>query len=147
MLAINGERLDLSKKDNPVVKRVLEAMDDIKKNVKFPLVIKYTSSHISAKTAGDPDSKEEHAQRVGVMNTYNISTVNGDEQWTYYTSFKKGNNIKPDMYLPRKTYITPWTVINERDIELAFFLICIGPCEKHTLMSKHQLGNVRTPES
>ncbi len=143
MISVNGKRINLKDDTDPFAKEIQAGFKKLR-DIGFPLVLKFTPNHIQEKKGNDPDSREEHAQGVSVMNRIVEYTVDGENEWAYYTKVVKQKNDKPDLLEPRKTRITPHFVLNERDIELAFYLIFkSGKCEKHSLLAGMQ--NISNP--
>ncbi len=138
MISVNGKRINIADENDPFAKEVKAGFEKLRA-IGFPLTLIFTPNHISPKRKFDPDSKEEHAMGVSIVNRTVIPGQNGDDEWMYFKTSKPKRGDKPEQFEPRKTRITPYFVINETDIELAFYLVFkSGSCEKYPDFGKEQ---------
>lgn len=122
MIAVNGEKLNMTDRSNQYVKEVLEGFEIIREKIKFPVMMKYTSRHISKKNPLIPGSREERAMGVSVMLSEVAPSTNGLNEWTYFTTVRKRQD-KDDEFQPKRYMFSGDETFTEKDIELVYFLL------------------------
>lgn len=129
MIAVNNIKINLKDESNVYAKEIRDGIKFIKQSYKFPLIFTFPKRlqrtitvEFNSKVPGsNAMQKTEHPAARWIKFKETIETAKGAEEWTYY-EISAGVGDK-QMFYPEGEFIERSIIVQESNIEKAFFLL------------------------